>query len=96
MLLTERLILRKWTEADADSLYEYARDPEVRPIAGWPPHNSREESLAVIRNVLNGAECCTICEKGSDKAIGTIKLLPDGSGVGMKERWNKLKGWSEK
>lgn len=24
MLQTERLILRRWTEADADSLYEYA------------------------------------------------------------------------
>ena len=22
--------------------------------------------------------------------------LLDGSGVGMKERWNKLKGWSDK
>ena len=24
------------------------------------------------------------------------ELLLDGSGVGMKKRWNKLKGWSEK
>lgn len=23
-------------------------------------------------------------------------LLPDGFGVGMKERWNKLKGWANK
>ena len=29
MLQTERLILRKWTEADADSLYEYAKNPEA-------------------------------------------------------------------
>lgn len=38
MLETERLLLRKWTEEDADSLFEYAKDPEVGPIAGWPPH----------------------------------------------------------
>lgn len=37
MLETERLLLRKWTEEDADSLFEYAKDPEVGPIAGWPP-----------------------------------------------------------
>ena len=74
MLQTERLILRKWAETDADSLYEYARDPEVGPIAGWPPHKSREESLDVIRNVFNGAECYAICEKGSDKTIGAIEL----------------------
>ena len=78
MLTTERLILRKWTEADADSLYEYAKDPEVGPVAGWPPHKSTEESLDVIRNVFNGAECYAICEKGSDKAIGAIELKLNG------------------
>lgn len=31
MLQTERLILRRWTEADAESLYEYAKDPKVGP-----------------------------------------------------------------
>ena len=78
MLQTERLILRKWTETDADSLYEYAKDPAVGPIAGWPPHKSKEESLDVIRNVFCGAECYAICEKGSDKAIGAIELKLKG------------------
>ena len=32
MLETQRLILRKWTEEDAESLFEYAKDPEVGPI----------------------------------------------------------------
>lgn len=40
---TERLILRRWEESDAESLYEYARDPDVGPIAGWPPHQSIDE-----------------------------------------------------
>ena len=64
---TKRLVLRKWTEADAESLYEYAKDPEVGPIAGWPPHKSVEESLDVFRNVFNGAECYAICEKRMGK-----------------------------
>ena len=51
MLETERLILRKWTEEDAESLFEYAKDPEIGPAAGWPPHKSVEESRAVIKNV---------------------------------------------
>ena len=38
MLETQRLILRKWTEEDAESLFEYAKDPEVGPITGWPPN----------------------------------------------------------
>ena len=74
MLQTKRLLLREWTEADAESLYEYAKDPEVGPAAGWPPHKSRAESLEVIRNVLGGKESYAICEKGSDKAIGAAAL----------------------
>ena len=78
MLKTDRLILRPWKETDADCLYEYAKDPAVGPIAGWPPHKSVEESLDVIRNVLNGEECYAICEKGSNEAIGAIELLLNG------------------
>lgn len=77
-LETDRLILRKWTEADAASLFEYAKDPDVGPIAGWQPHKSVEESLDVIRNVLNGEECYAICEKGKNKAIGAIELILKG------------------
>ncbi|MDO5346705.1 MAG: GNAT family N-acetyltransferase [Lachnospiraceae bacterium] len=77
-LMTERLILRPWKETDAESLYEYAKDPEVGPIAGWPPHKNREESMDVIRTVLNGAECYAICEKGSEKAIGAVELKLNG------------------
>ena len=40
MIETERLILRPWQESDAETLYTYARDPEVGPPAGWPPHTS--------------------------------------------------------
>ena len=77
-LQTERLILRRWEESDAESLYEYAKDPAVGPIAGWPPHKSVEESLSVIKDVFNGAECYAICEKGSNKAIGAIELKLNG------------------
>ena len=39
---TERLILRRWEESDAENLYHYAKDPDVGSIAGWPPHQSVE------------------------------------------------------
>lgn len=78
ILETERLILRKWRETDAESLFEYASDPDIGPIAGWPPHKSVEESLDVIRNVFNGAECYAVCEKGNGKAIGAIELKLNG------------------
>ena len=52
-LETERLILRPWSEEDAQDLYVYAKDPQVGPIAGWPPHTSVENSLEIIKNVLS-------------------------------------------
>lgn len=75
---TERLILRKWTNEDAESLFEYAKNPNVGPMAGWPPHRSVEESREVIANVLNGAECYAICEKGNNTAIGAVELKLNG------------------
>ena len=39
-LQTKHLILRAWKESDAEALYRYARNPNVGPIAGWPPHTS--------------------------------------------------------
>ena len=78
MLETKRLILRRWEESDAESLYEYAKDPDVGPIAGWPPHKGVAESLDVIRNVFNGAEAYAICLKSDGKAIGAIELKLNG------------------
>ena len=78
MLETKRLILRRWEESDAESLYEYAKDPDVGPIAGWPPHKSVAESLDVIRNIFNGAEAYAICLKSDGKAIGAIELKLNG------------------
>ena len=75
---TDRLILRKWRLSDAESLYEYASDPDVGPIAGWQPHKSIDESREVIKNVFCGAECYAICEKGADRAIGAVELKLNG------------------
>ena len=73
---TERLILRPWEEADAESLYEYARDPRVGPIAGWPVHTSVENSLEIIKNVLFAPETYAVCLKSDNRAIGSIGLIP--------------------
>ena len=78
MLETERLILRRWEESDAESLYQYAKDPDVGPIAGWPPHQSLEESRNIIRNVLKGREAYALCLKEDNRAIGAIELKLNG------------------
>lgn len=72
---TDRLILRPWNEHDAESLFEYAKDPEVGPIAGWPVHTSVENSLEVINNVLSEPEVYAVCLKSDSIAIGSIGLM---------------------
>lgn len=80
VLTTERLVLRPWTDADADCLYVYAKDPDIGPITGWPPHKSVDESLQVIRNVFCGTACFAICRKDDrNHAIGAIELKLNGS-----------------
>ena len=78
MLVTERLILRRWEDGDAENLYEYAKDPDIGPMAGWPAHQSVQESRDIIKNVLNGPEAYAICLKTDGKAIGTIELKLKG------------------
>ena len=78
VLTTERLLLRPWEEADAPSLFCYAQDLDVGPVAGWPPHHSEEESLMVIREVFSVPECYAVCEKENGIAIGAIALKLQG------------------
>ena len=72
---TERLILRPWCEDDAESLFAFAKDPAVGPIAGWPSHTSVENSREIIRNVLAVNETYAVCLKTDNKAIGSIGLM---------------------
>ena len=78
-LETERLILRRWQDSDAEDLYKYASDPDVGPIAGWPVHKNVQESLGVIRYVFCGAEAYAVCLKQDNKAIGAIELKLNGN-----------------
>ena len=74
-LITEQLILRPCEESDAESLYEYAKDPQVGPIAGWPPHTSVEDSRDIIKSVLAVNETYAICKRQDNRAIGSIGLM---------------------
>ena len=62
-LETNRLILRPWSENDAEELYKYASDPEIGPPAGWPPHTDAENSRQIIRDILSAPETYAVCLK---------------------------------
>ena len=52
--------LRHWRESDAECLYHFAKNPNVGPIAGWPPHESVEYSLNVIKTIFQRKECYAV------------------------------------
>ena len=88
-LTTERLLLRPWLETDAEDLYQYAKDPGVGPIAGWPPHTSVENSREIIRYILSAVGTFAVCRKSDGKPVGCVGLslgkasnlhLPDTEG----------------
>lgn len=91
---TDRLILRPFEESDADSIYEYAKDERVGPIAGWPVHTSVENSLEIIRTVLMASETYAVCLKQDNRAIGAISILSaDKSNLDISDREGEVGYW---
>ena len=76
MMHTERITLRPWLDTDAKALYKYACDPDVGLRAGWPPHQSEEESLQIIRTVFHNPTTWAIVWNEIGEAIGAIGYGP--------------------
>ena len=72
MMETERIKLRRWQDSDAEALFKYASDPDVGPRAGWPAHQTVEESLEIIRTVFHNDCTWAIVLKETDEAIGAM------------------------
>ena len=54
-LKTSRLLLRRFTVADADAMYQnWASDPEVTKYLVWPAHSGPEVSRAVLESWVEG------------------------------------------
>ena len=101
-LKTERMVLRPWREADAETLYEYAKDERVGPVAGWPVHRSVEESREIIRTVFAQEGVFAVTLKEDDRAIGCIGVIrgaksnfPIGEDEGEISYWIGVPFWGQ-
>ena len=74
ILKSDDFILREWLESDAEDLYNYAKNPKIGPIAGWPPHKNVEYSLNIIKTVFSKKETYAIIF--NDVAIGCSEKEP--------------------
>ncbi len=85
-LETERLILRPWRPEDIDDFFEYARDPEVGPNAGWPPHKDKGMSLNILQSFMEKQEVWAIEFKHNNKAVGSVGAHADEKRRGVNGR----------
>ncbi len=75
---TERLILRHIKSSDAEDIFEYSKNPDVGPNAGWEPHKSVEDSKEIMKYIFLGENNIFGIElKENKKLIGTIGLIKD-------------------
>ncbi len=77
---TRRVFLRPWKMEDAEDLFEYARDPQVGPNAGWEPHETKEESRAVIQLFTDPEKPAMVFameDRESGRVIGSVGIEPD-------------------
>ena len=73
IIKTFNLVLRPWQESDAQCLYHFAKNPNIGPIAGWPPHECVEDSLNIIKTVFSKRETYAVVK--DDVPIGCVGLL---------------------
>ena len=66
-------------------MFNHAKDPNVGPAAGWPPHTSVENSREIIRDVLSANETYAVCLKENGKPIGSVGLKM-GTATDMTDR----------
>lgn len=81
---TKRLILRPFTPDDASAIYQYAKDPKIGPIAGWPVHTSVANSRQLIEQYLMKPEVYAVTLKAKPtEAIGSVGLELISAGDGQ-------------
>ena len=80
---TKRLILRPWRESDLDDFFEYASVPGVGEMAGWPHHQSKEESARILGSFISGKKTFALELKENGKVVGSLGLEPRDEDAGL-------------
>lgn len=71
-LRTDRLILRPWRTSDLDDFYVYAKVDGVGQMAGWSPHQSKEESTRILELFIREKKTFALEYQG--KVIGSLGI----------------------
>ena len=72
ILKTERLLIRPWRQSDLDDFYSYASVDGVGQMAGWKPHESKEESKIILDMFISHKKTFALEYQG--KVIGSVGI----------------------
>ena len=72
ILQTQRLLLRPWKKEDLDDFYVYASVDGVGQMAGWKPHENKEESQKILDHFIEGKRTFALEYEG--KVIGSLGI----------------------
>ena len=72
ILHTERLILRPWQQEDLDDFNAYASVDGVGQMAGWKPHENKEESQRILISFIEHKRTFALEYRG--KTIGSLGI----------------------
>lgn len=73
-LETERLLIRPFKVEDLADFNAYARVPGVGEWAGWPHHESLEESRRILLCFIEGKKTLALVYKATGQVIGSLGL----------------------
>ena len=72
VLKTKRLVLRPWRQEDLDDFFEYASVDGVGQMAGWTPHQNKEESQQILDSFIDHKK--TFALEYDEKVIGSLGI----------------------
>ncbi|MBE6137482.1 MAG: GNAT family N-acetyltransferase [Erysipelotrichaceae bacterium] len=82
----QRILIRELSFRDKDAYYEFGKNPNVGPHAGWKPFGSKDISDRMLASLMLSKETFAIALKDSNMLIGTISIYDNGI-----RKYNKVK-----
>lgn len=72
VLKTKRLILRSWRKEDLDDFFEYASVDGVGQMAGWLPHQNKDDTQMILDSFIGKKRTFALEYQG--KVIGSLGI----------------------
>lgn len=69
---TDRLMLRNFTYSDVDDVFEYCSQEGIGEMAGWPAHQSIDETEKILDKWTKNKDIFAVVCKKNGKVIGHL------------------------